>query len=1354
MKNAIKKTIALFMAAAIMISGICMYVLADETYDTRTGYPLLSDVKDRLDKNEMVIPADKTINKGDSCNVVEYEWFGDESLGSLFSIITYEVDGPNGGSFSADVPGEYTIYYIVVPDSGHPSYEISRKIIVRDVPEEMKEAPEDEPGNMSEDDIGESIPGEPLDNDSGDRRDNDGENTSDEHGTISADNGDDDGNEPGLNDNVSDKDVTPDYEDEHADETDGAAGDGEEMDSAEDASDPDDIISDNEEEDCGDDPDDAPNLGLMEKDAGDDSVDTGDGPENTENVPGDDGSNDGKEFNPDSAIVEDDDEIDPENIVISGDAKLERSTHLTYPSDLGDHTTFVYKIDGKVAYCLESAKASPKKGSFAQSVLENNPLVSKALYYGFKGAGDKSAVFYPEYEQDVRYILTHMAASYFYTGDYASATTGCTASGLAKYRFDEWLDYLRNMPDPPSTSISLSETNLTVVNTENGVETTSETKLKADSRNSITFDLPAGVTYHNRDTGESVMGQPVTVYGGTTFYFTAPSTTEGIWNSGSMDGSIDKIWKALVIKTGTKTQDLGCYAEESVSKSVSFSVEWKGTIDVTFAKVDSENTDLGLSGASIGIYSDAACSHLIRQITTGQNGRTTISLPRSYGTVYVKETCAPEGYNLNSTIYSVDLTEALSMTVMIKDDPIVTPVYGQIHINKTGETLSGYKGGQFVYSACYMSGVTFEIYAAGGISEHGVFIAADTLVDTVTTDGSGDAYSKLLPLGSYYVIETETASGYLPDTNKHYVTLSEPGQDEEVAVQTVSVNNKRQKLSISAVKESADRKHKLSGAVFALYAGQSIRANGMEIVPSGTCLATATTDAAGTAAFDLDLPFGKYIINEIKAPDGYLLNDEFRTFTAYSDPAFGATVHITQNFADQPTKVAISKADITTGVELDGATLTLLDSSGKTIDTWVSDADNPHMIEGLTAGATYTLREDIAPYGYLLSESVRFTVGDESAVQKVIMYDKVPTGSIIINKYGEFLADVSYFDEAWSWISGRFQYITGTLKNVTFDVYAYENISHADHVSSYYYAAGEKVATITTDENGYARFDHLPLGKYYVVETGTADGYELDNKACVIDLSYRDSKTAVVTYSRDWQNERKKIRISILKLAEGSGKQLSDAAFGLYTGEDIKVNGKVVLARDTLIEQKTTDNNGSLVFESDLPVGYEFYIKELLPPAGYASDQTVSYFRFEADSAQEQNFVFVDSVTKLEISKTDIAGKELPGAKLTIINSKGETVAAWTSTEEPHYIEMLPIGEYLLREVSAPDGYVISEDVAFRVNDSGEIQKVTMVNKTKTESVSSYKTGDESSPITWVVLIGLSCLALLALYFNPWRRRH
>ena len=132
-----------------------------------------------------------------------------------------------------------------------------------------------------------------------------------------------------------------------------------------------------------------------------------------------------------------------------------------------------------------------------------------------------------------------------------------------------------------------------------------------------------------------------------------------------------------------------------------------------------------------------------------------------------------------------------------------------------------------------------------------------------------------------------------------------------------------------------------------------------------------------------------------------------------------------------------------------------------------------------------------------------------------------------------------------------------------------------------------------------------------------------------------------------------------------------------------------------------------------------------------------------------------DDVTKVEISKTDIAGKELPGARLTILDENGEVVESWTSTEEPHYIEMLPIGKYTLHEESAPEGYLIAEDVAFEVKDTGEIQKVVMKDEAEPEetpetpetpatTVDAPKTGDNTPIVALMISCGLGLAGIVA----------
>ena len=105
----------------------------------------------------------------------------------------------------------------------------------------------------------------------------------------------------------------------------------------------------------------------------------------------------------------------------------------------------------------------------------------------------------------------------------------------------------------------------------------------------------------------------------------------------------------------------------------------------------------------------------------------------------------------------------------------------------------------------------------------------------------------------------------------------------------------------------------------------------------------------------------------------------------------------------------------------------LTDETGKTIDQWTSVAGEPHLIEGLEPGKTYILREETAPHGYLIAGAVRFTINDTGDVQKVVMKDDAPTGTILINKTGEFLSSVSAVENALGWAGNAFSYITGGL---------------------------------------------------------------------------------------------------------------------------------------------------------------------------------------------------------------------------------------------------------------------------------------------------------------------------------------
>lgn len=144
------------------------------------------------------------------------------------------------------------------------------------------------------------------------------------------------------------------------------------------------------------------------------------------------------------------------------------------------------------------------------------------------------------------------------------------------------------------------------------------------------------------------------------------------------------------------------------------------------------------------------------------------------------------------------------------------------------------------------------------------------------------------------------------------------------------------------------------------------------------------------------------------------------------------------------------------------------------MDTWTSKAGEHHVIKRLHVGESYVLREEFAPYGYLQAEDIEFTVKDTKEIQSIVMKDEVPTGSIIINKDGELLSGTKLTENLWNRFD--FDYLKGSLKGVTFEVYAGEDIICFDSLNTVFYEKDQLVATIVTDEAGIAVIDGLPLG--------------------------------------------------------------------------------------------------------------------------------------------------------------------------------------------------------------------------------------------------------------------------------------
>ena len=388
---------------------------------------------------------------------------------------------------------------------------------------------------------------------------------------------------------------------------------------------------------------------------------------------------------------------------------------------------------------------------------------------------------------------------------------------------------------------------------------------------------------------------------------------------------------------------------------------------------------------------------------------------------------------------------------------------------------------------------------------------------TLTTGKDGKATAKNLPLGQYRVVEVEAPYGYVLNPNEQKVTFTYVDDKTPVIKESLTFSDDRQKLDMSVTKLDAEDNTPIAGAVFGLYADEDIKnVAGKVIIEKGTLLEKATSDENGKIAFVKDYPFAKYVARELVKPAGYVTNEEAVNFdTKYQGQDVKAAVYNSE-YKNTPTTFEFTKTDI------------------------------------------------------------QFTVEDTGKVQHVEMKDEVPTGSIVINKDGEFVTDTTLMKGYW--YDFIFNFFKDSLAGVTFDVYAKEDIVSADGLDTVYHKAGDKVATIVTNDKGIARIDDLPLGKYYLVETKTIDGFVLDDTPIEADLSYIDQNTKVVFAGMDVTNERQKVQITVTKTDSETKEALEGAVFGLFAKEDIvNKDGKVIVKADTQIERTVTGKDGKVL---------------------------------------------------------------------------------------------------------------------------------------------------------------------------------
>ena len=764
----------------------------------------------------------------------------------------------------------------------------------------------------------------------------------------------------------------------------------------------------------------------------------------------------------------------------------------------------------------------------------------------------------------------------------------------------------------------------------------------------------------------------------------------------------------------------------------------KFTVEVT--KQDSETTsaqgDGTLAGAVYGLYKDG---ELADTYTTDENG---YFKTKEYvcGNYTVQEISPSEGYLLDKTVYSVG---AEAENYFIEHNPLSMAVTEDVI--KGNITIIKHSDDGSTQIETPEVGAEFEVYLKSSGSYAN---AKDSEKDCLVCDENGFAQTKDMPYGIYTVHQTNGWEGteFIADFD---VNISENGQTYRYLI-----NNAEFKSYVKVVKVDSETGKIIpyEGAGFEIYNADGEKIAMTYSYPTPTAIDVFYTNSEGYLITPEVLPYGEYSLVEVQAPYGYALDKTPVAFSVSSENAEKENsltiVKVEKQNTAQKGKISVHKTgDIFTSVttvssaytnengemivnpttytpvfangDLSGAVFqviavedivtldgTVRASAGDVVAEITTDENGYAETETLYLGK-YEVREIKAPYGYVLNNEPK-DVELTYAGQEFEVRDTVNTA--FENEYQSVrisLSKVMENDELFG-IYGKDYYTS-----IRFGLFAAEDITAADGTVI---PADGLLSEVSLDEDMTAKFDvQIPFGRYYVQEIATDEHYVLNGEKYLVNFEYmgQDIRTVDIDCGQ-FVNLLKRGRIEGHKVDDKS-EPLENAVFGLFTADCVK------FSRDTAVMTAASDENGYFVFD-EIPYG-EYIIHEIETPTGYIfSDES-----YPVTVSEDGDVVEITAVNKpitIEISKVNVYGEELIGAEMQLIDSEDNVVDEWVSDGTNHVVSKLGAGEYVLKEIAAPDGYVIAADIKFSVDVYGNVT---------VENVDSKAVSDNGDPLITMV---------------------
>lgn len=645
-------------------------------------------------------------------------------------------------------------------------------------------------------------------------------------------------------------------------------------------------------------------------------------------------------------------------------------------------------------------------------------------------------------------------------------------------------------------------------------------------------------------------------------------------------------------------------------------------------------------------------------------------------------------------------------------------------------------------------------------AKYGIY-KGEQLIDTYFTDNNASFIT------DYYICDTdwtireiESSEGYLVNDEIYPVGADPKLYEVEYNTTANDVVEMPIKNRISIIKHSDDGSSKIEtpevNAEFQVY----LKSSGSYDKAAPDERDILVTDKFGFAITKL-LPYGTYTVHQTKGTEGTEYIADFDVFIdseekeykyLINDPYFYSFLKVVKTDTETGKQIAYAGA----GFEIykpngEKVSMTYTYPTPTTIDTFYTNSEGYLVTpEKLQYGKGYKLVEVQAPYGYVLDKTpIPFDITQEHSTKenaltivKVERPNLAQKGVIEITKEGEIFSSVGvlgggYIDEngneATFPITYSPIYETRNLTNAVFQIYAAEDIVTLD--GTIRAVKGELVDEITTTENG-AKSKELYLGKYTVIEKTAPNTFVNANEQYDVELTYAGQNISITNTALSVYNERQKVSVSLLKeLSQderfklGMNNEILSVQFGIYANEDIKAADGSVIPADSLITYGNCDENGKLVFNCDLPIGYKFYAKEMATDEHYILSDKKYEFTTEYQG-QDIDTIHIDLNNGEPIINDFIYGtikglkvdreteKTIEGALFGLFKSDEteftEDNAILTALSDKNGIftfENIPYGNWIVKELKPAENYLPSDDIHhISVSENEQIIEITAVN--------------------------------------------